>query len=811
MNKKNTTVNTKIIPTFRKIPSNPNDKRIANSQYIANNTSGTIILNTKAANINENMKTNNKQSVIVEENIITDIPANQTSNFPVVNNKKVTSIAMIDKNGYIINKTKLDPKILAEIKSDLTVRPYVPDDPNTPTFEVFVENATEISIPRFYGIKKYGMPVKIDLPDNPSTMTFIGGMREPQLEIINKCLPTIKRDGGGMISIGCGGGKTVISLYIASHIFKCKTLVLVHKEFLQDQWIERAKQFTTAKIGIIRQNKIADDDCDIVIGMIQSISLRDYDENIFSRYGCLIIDECFPGNQNICTFDGKLSIETLYNMWERGAVDIPLIRSYSEKTKTFEYKKLTFAWKKYSNDLIKITVNNQDITSTSNHRYLTITGYKEASKLVIGDILIGSFGSNNRSYINNIVKLYNNDSIPVYDIEVEDNHNFIVCGHDNLMGPVVHNCHHYGSPVFSKALFKCGAKYVITLSATPMRADKLTKVINWHGGDILYRQKTKINKQVIAKVFKYTSTDSKFTEKKIWRAGRMQPSNVLMINELVQIDSRNEHIINILDELRKHPERKILVLSGRREHLTLLKDSIDEKIKNDNVTPKSNTSYYIGGMKKPDRKHAEDNGDILFGTYDMAHEGLDIDRLNTIILATPKKNIIQAVGRIMRRILKVGDIRPLIIDFYDELSIFRGQGNIRLAQYRESNYKIETFQLQNNNIVTFKELLKSDYNMNDAQIAEYMIKHKDELSEFDEYDGNYKSILNLQKVMDEDKIIGRNAEIIEVDPNDESDDSDDKPEPDAFDLEIVSDSSNTKVDCDDDEDKPKKPARKKMK
>ena len=37
----------------------------------------------------------------------------------------------------------------------------------------------------------------------------------------------------------------------------------------------------------------------------------------------------------------------------------------------------------------------------------------------------------------------------------------------------------------------------------------------------------------------------------------------------------------------------------------------------------------------------ETNADILFATYDMAHEGLDIDRLNTVILATPKKNIIQ--------------------------------------------------------------------------------------------------------------------------------------------------------------------------
>ena len=80
-----------------------------------------------------------------------------------------------------------------------------------------------------------------------------------------------------------------MSLNIATKLKK-KTLVIVHKTFLQDQWIERIKFFTDAKIGIIRQNKCDIDDKDIVLGSIHSISKRDYGD-IFDKFGFVIYDE----------------------------------------------------------------------------------------------------------------------------------------------------------------------------------------------------------------------------------------------------------------------------------------------------------------------------------------------------------------------------------------------------------------------------------------------------------------------------------------------------------------------------------------
>ena len=66
----------------------------------------------------------------------------------------------------------------------------------------------------------------------------------------------------------------------------------------------------------------------------------------------------------------------------------------------------------------------------------------------------------------------------------------------------------------------------------------------------------------------------------------------------------------------------------------------------------------------------------------MSSEGLDIPTLNTIILATSRKNVEQSVGRILRK--QDGyEIDPLIIDIVDNLKQFKNQGNIRKRHYKK--------------------------------------------------------------------------------------------------------------------------------
>ena len=62
-----------------------------------------------------------------------------------------------------------------------------------------------------------------------------------------------------------------LALYIATALKK-KTLVIVHKSFLLNQWIERINEFVPkAKVGKIQGQIIDIEGKDIVIGMLQSL------------------------------------------------------------------------------------------------------------------------------------------------------------------------------------------------------------------------------------------------------------------------------------------------------------------------------------------------------------------------------------------------------------------------------------------------------------------------------------------------------------------------------------------------------------
>jgi superfamily II DNA or RNA helicase len=508
----------------------------------------------------------------------------------------------LTKKGYAITKKFISEDFLNKLKKDLIVKPIevqgYSNENDLKPFPVYTEDSKYIYIPRYYGIDNYGLPKKSDLTENKSEFNFKSNLREYQNVIVNDCLDKIKKIGGGLLSVPCGYGKTIMALYIASQL-KMKTLVLVHKTFLQDQWVERIEQFTDAKIGIIRQDKIEIENKNIVIGMVQSITKRDYGENAFDSFDFLIVDEA----------------------------------------------------------------------------------------------------------------------------------------------------HRYGSRVFSTALQKIGAKYTLSLSATPKRNDGLTKVIEWYTGPVLHRIEKKQNQDVVVKVFKFRSLNQKYF-KDITRKyqGKLVPFTVKMINNLIKIKHRDTQIVNIIMNLMKlEPDRVILILSGRREHLGTLKDLVDTEVtklvSEGTISEQEiNTRFYVGGMKQHQLDEASKNGNIIFGTYEMAQEGLDIDKLNTLILATPKSNITQAIGRIMRKVLTTGDLKPLIIDICDELSSFMGQSRKRISEYRSNKYKIYTHYLLDHKLLTYEEYIKLENPEKSEQELEKLINKRYS------YESDFNKILNIERI-----------------------------------------------------------------
>ena len=704
----------------------------------------------------------------------------------------MSKLYKLTKEGYLVPKTKDNHKEIIKLKAQLTVKPEQKIDygGEAESFNVYRENKDNLIVPRYFGIKNLGIPKNlIKTADSKVSFEFMGKPRGTQPEVINAILEKLKVQGGGILQLHTGYGKTVVALYLAS-ILKLKTLIIVHKTFLQDQWYDRIKQFTNANIGIIRQKKTDVENKDIVIGMLQSISMIDYDPGIFKDFNLVICDECFPGYTLVNTDHGPIKISNLYKLWKSGEYDLPLIESFNESTKMYEYKKMTFAWEKETTELLSVELENgQIINCTPNHKFLTVDGYIEAKYLTSLNTLIC-----NKNKLCNIISIKsietNDTNNQVYDIEVEDNHNFIVFGENTLFesGPIVHNCHHFASRVFSKALQKMGPKYTIGLSATPIRQDGLTKVLNWFIGDILVKVERTGDNAVYVKSFDYESDDKLFIEKKRWVKGKTVPDTVKMITNLGKIKARNTFITNIINSLRKKDERKILVLSGRIDHLQILKKMLDDIIAEDvknNVCDidEFKTGFYIGKMKGYELEEAS-QADILFGTYSMAEEGLDIDGLNTLVLATPKKDIIQSIGRIMRKPIEEGDVNPLVIEINDLLSCMTMWGTKRESYYAKKKYNVSKYKAFNDKVITFKDYmiqkgiikktnkmvslddLRKEYIIHEAGEANYEFEKDIEFDSYPDemfnYSTDYDELFEINHVFDNNQ--EEKKVIIDLDP-----------------------------------------------
>ena len=200
----------------------------------------------------------------------------------------------LGQKGYTILKKDLTLIQQNQIKSDLTVKPYVPGAPNSQdSFPSYRESANKIYVPHYYGIEHFGMP-EYKIPEGENIdLTFNGALRDYQIPVVQTYVSHVTscKVGGGLLELFCAWGKTSASLHIITQLKK-KTLVIVHKEFLMNQWIERIHQFLpNARVGKILGQIIDIENKDIVIGMLQSLSMKEYPASLFDSFGFTIIDE----------------------------------------------------------------------------------------------------------------------------------------------------------------------------------------------------------------------------------------------------------------------------------------------------------------------------------------------------------------------------------------------------------------------------------------------------------------------------------------------------------------------------------------
>jgi len=235
--------------------------------------------------------------------------------------------------------------------------------------------------------------------------------------------------------------------------------------------------------------------------------------------------------------------------------------------------------------------------------------------------------------------------------------------------------HHLGAEVFSKAFYKVVTKYSLGLSATINRKDGLTKVIKWFLGDVVCKLERKGEDNVLVKVINYETTDEDFN--KIETDWRGQIKYTTMVKKLCEFNNRSEFILKVLSDLLKgNPNQQVMILAHQKKLLQYLHDAIRHRTI-------ATVGYYVGGMKEKDLKISEGKK-VIIATYAMAEEGLDIKSLTTLIMATPKVDVRQSVGRILRQ----KHNEAVVVDIVDSHSLFQRHFTKRKTFYRKSKFKV---------------------------------------------------------------------------------------------------------------------------
>jgi len=246
---------------------------------------------------------------------------------------------------------------------------------------------------------------------------------------------------------------------------------------------------------------------------------------------------------------------------------------------------------------------------------------------------------------------------------------------------VVDECHRVvGSAnqagMFYEVINSLSAKYKIGLTATPYRNMKGTEIAMF---SLLGEPIIEISKDVVkttkAKVHKVTY-DFELPKSCFKDDGTINFAAAL--NKLAEYKDRNLQIAKLIDSL----DGSTLVLSDRLEQLESIKDMLGYGAmihgKMTSKKGKAEREAIIQAMR--DRKER-----VLFASYSLAKEGLDIPCLDNLILATPKKDkatIIQSVGRIERQF--EGKTEPRVYDIVDSEHIFQLMWYARQRIYKSN-------------------------------------------------------------------------------------------------------------------------------
>jgi superfamily II DNA or RNA helicase len=242
---------------------------------------------------------------------------------------------------------------------------------------------------------------------------------------------------------------------------------------------------------------------------------------------------------------------------------------------------------------------------------------------------------------------------------------------------VIDEVHHIPAKTYTKVLGKLRCKYTLGLTATPKRKDGLEDVIYMLVGQPCYKMKIPLRVDVQVNIVRCNTGEMKEI---VYKNGNIGMAT--MVSTITKNTSRNRLIVKLIGTMiKKRPNSQGLLLSDRVQHLETLHDMIKQEY--------GDVSAIICGKINTDKREKDDNKvqfrfPITLSTFQMFSEAVDFQG-DFIILATPKSNVEQSTGRILRG---HSEATPVIIDMYDPVSMFVNMMNKRHGYYNQRGYQV---------------------------------------------------------------------------------------------------------------------------
>lgn len=225
---------------------------------------------------------------------------------------------------------------------------------------------------------------------------------------------------------------------------------------------------------------------------------------------------------------------------------------------------------------------------------------------------------------------------------------------------LVDECHRCPSRTFTEAVSAFDSRFMLGLSATPYRRDKLSRLIFWHLGDVHHQvDKDRLVKSgdvVPAEVVVRTTAFKPFYDP-VYEYSKM-------LQELTANDERNRLIAADVAAEARASDGVCLVLSDRKRHCRTLQALLRFK-------HNQPAALLTGDLTSDQRISVLDRLNagqikVLVATGQLIGEGFDCQNLTTLFMATPIRfsgRVIQYLGRVLRP--APGKSRAKVYDYVD--------------------------------------------------------------------------------------------------------------------------------------------------